>query len=79
MIAKRTYKNQITIPQNVIRDFPGVEYFDVERRGGEIVMRPVVLKHSAGDLERIRSKMAQLGITEKDIEDAVLWARKPKR
>ena len=74
MLAKRTYKNQITIPQNVIRDFPGVEYFDVERRGEEIVLKPVKIDHSA-NLEQVRSKMEKLGISESDIEYAVRWAR----
>lgn len=74
MLAKRTYKNQITIPQDVIRDFPGVEYFDVQRRGQEIVLKPVALQASE-NLDRVRAKMAKLGITGKDIEEAVRWAR----
>ena len=75
MLAKKTYKNQITIPQMVIKDFPGVEYFVVERRGNEIVLKPVTLPDSQ-NLDQIRKKMDQLGITPKDIEDAVEWARK---
>ena len=74
MLAKRTYKNQITIPQGVIKDFPGVEYFDVQRRGEEIVLKPVALQGSE-NLERTRNKMAKLGITERDIQEAVRWAR----
>ncbi len=74
MLAKRTYKNQITIPQNVIRDFPGIDYFDVQKRGQEIVLKPVTFT-SSENLERIRDKMARLGITEKDIENAVRWSR----
>lgn len=74
MLAKRTYKNQITIPRDVIRDFPGVQYFDVQRRDEEIVLKPVRLD-AKENLETIRKKMARLGITEKDITDAVAWAR----
>ncbi len=74
MLAKRTYKNQITIPQGVIKDFEGVEYFDVQKRGTEIVLTPVHV-NPANDLEATRQKMTQLGIKEKDIEDAVYWAR----
>ena len=75
MLAKRTYKNQITIPRIVIKDFPGVEYFDVQSRGQEIILKPVFL-NTSDNLEKIRDRMNQLGITEKDIEDAVRWARK---
>ena len=75
MLAKRTYKNQITIPQDVIKDFPGVEYFDVERRNQEIVLKPVSLT-SSGNLNSVREKMSKLGITEKDIEDAIAWTRR---
>ena len=75
MLAKRTYKNQITIPQGVIKDFPGVDYFDVQRRGQEIILKPVSLEGS-DHLEQIRKKMAKLGMIEKDLDDAVSWARR---
>ena len=75
MLAKRTYKNQITIPQAVAKEFPGVEYFDVKRRGQEIVLKPVTFNTASENLERIRNKMSQIGITEKNVEEAVRWAR----
>ena len=37
MLAKRTYKNQITLPKDVLKDFPGVEYFDVSAKDGKIL------------------------------------------
>lgn len=78
MLAKRTYKNQVTIPKAVIEAFPGVEYFDVHRRGQEIVLHPVEVRSPAESLERIRDKIAALGITGHDIEAAVRWARRAK-
>lgn len=75
MLAKRTYKNQITIPAGVIKDFEGVEYFDVQKRGQEIVLKPVTINVSSS-LEQVREKIDQLGMTEKDINDAVRWARR---
>jgi len=33
MLAKKTVKNQITLPKAVITRFPGVEYFDVSTDG----------------------------------------------
>jgi predicted nucleic acid-binding protein len=31
MFAKLTSKNQLTLPKDVVKDFPGTEYFDVAR------------------------------------------------
>ena len=76
MLAKRTYKNQITIPKAVMEAFPGTEYFDVQRQDREIVLRPVTFRSGGGELERIRDKISALGITEREIEKAVRWARR---
>ena len=76
MLAKRTYKNQITLPQAIAKLFPGVEYFDVQKRNEEIVLKPVKIGSADAELERIQQKIAKLGITQKDIDDAVAWARK---
>ena len=78
MLAKLTYKNQITIPQSVVREFPRVQYFDVQRRNQEIVLSPVTIGSASEELEKIRNKVAALGLTEKDIEAAVRWARKKR-
>lgn len=74
MLAKRTAKNQITIPKKVIERFPDTEYFDVRVENGKIVLKPV----QADPLERVYEKLGQLGITDKDIRDAVAWARERK-
>ena len=76
MLAKRTYKNQITLPQAIANLFPGVEYFDVQKRHEEIVLKPVRIGSADEELERIQKKIAKLGITQEDIDKAVLWARK---
>jgi len=77
MLCKRTYKNQITIPKKVMEKFNGVEYFSAEVRQGTIVLEPVEIRpRKATSLEKVRKKIAALGLTEKDIEDAVAWARK---
>ena len=78
MLAKKTYKNQVTIPLSVIKGFPNVEYFDVICRDEEIVLRPVVVEAKSDHLAAIRLKMSKLGITEKDIENAVRWSRKSR-
>ncbi len=76
MLAKRTYKNQITLPKEVVKDFPGVEYFDVSARGGEIVLRPVTVAPAGERLRKVRDKIRALGLTESVVSDAVQWARK---
>jgi hypothetical protein len=81
MLAKLTSKNQLTLPKNVIKDFPAAEYFDVTAEGGRIVLTPVRVTKSADPdkkLKPIWDKLQKLGITEKDVEDAVKWARRRK-
>jgi hypothetical protein len=72
MLAKRTIKNQITLPKAVVTHFRGVEYFDVSTDGECIVLRP--LQRSRAD--EVRARLAQLGIDEKDASSAVSWARR---
>jgi len=72
MLAKKTVKNQITLPKAVVSRFAEVEYFDVSTDGECIVLRP--LKESRAD--EVRAKLAQIGINEEDVADAIDWARK---
>ena len=77
MLCKRTYKNQITIPKKVMEKFDGVEYFEARIREGAIILEPVeITPLSEGRLEKVRKKIAALGLTERDVENAVAWARK---
>ena len=41
MLAKKTIKNQITLPKTVVSRFGNVEYFDVSTDGETIVLRPL--------------------------------------
>jgi hypothetical protein len=71
MLAKKTSKNQITLPKAIITRFGEVDYFDVSTDGESIVLRP--LRQSRSD--EARERLAQMGITEEDVRDAVEWAR----
>ena len=71
-IAKRTSKNQITLPRTVADRFPGVDYFDVREEEGRIVLQPV----RPGASDEVRRKLAELDIDESDVAAAVLWARR---
>ena len=70
-IAKKTSKNQITLPRAVIERFPGVDYFEAREENGRIVLCPV----RPGWADEVRAKLAALGIEEGDVEAAVRWAR----
>ncbi len=77
MLCKRTYKNQITLPKKVMEKFEGVEYFQAEVQEGKIVLDPVqITSASESALGQVRRKAVALGLTEKDVDDAVAWARK---
>jgi hypothetical protein len=39
------------------------------------VLRPVVIEAKGTRLEKIRNKMKALGLTEKDVDAAIRWAR----
>ncbi len=71
MLAKKTSKNQITLPKSVVTRFSGVEYFDVSSDGECIILRPLQRSRA----EEVRAQLAQLGIDEADVTAAVTWAR----
>jgi aminoglycoside phosphotransferase family enzyme len=70
VLAKKTTKNQITLPKKVVARFTGVEYFDVSTDGECIILRPLQKSRAA----EVRARLAQLGI--EDVTAAVSWARK---
>jgi hypothetical protein len=71
MLAKKTTKNQITLPKTVVTRFGGVDYFDVSTDGKCIILRP--LRESRAD--EVRARLEELGIDEGDVTAAVDWAR----
>ncbi len=75
MLAKRTYKNQITIPKDALKGLEDVEYFDVTSQDGKIILKPVTIMAQGERLKRIREKVKGLGITETAIDEAIRWAR----
>ena len=77
MLAKKTAKNQLTLPKDVADRFPGTDYFDVTVKGQEIRLRPVRIEvGETAALLSIREKMRRLGAGEEDVAKAVRWARK---
>ena len=75
MLAKKTVKNQITLPKSIVDQLPRTDYFEVSLHGDEILLRPLVIESKGAKPERIRKKIKALGLTEKDVEAAMRWAR----
>ena len=74
MLAKITSKNQITIPKKIIDQITETQYFDVEIKEGNILLKPI--KIYGTDLDQIRSKIKKLGLKENSVGEAIKWARK---
>ena len=74
MLTKLTAKKQITLPKNVIARFGPVDYFDVTTDGETIVLHPI----RASRAGEVRTRLAQLGVNDTQISDAIAWARQPE-
>ena len=75
MLAKLTTKNQLTLHKRALESLgldPPPAYFDVEIDNGRIILTPA----RVGSSEAVRRKLAELGITDADVADAVSWARR---
>jgi hypothetical protein len=73
MLAKMTAKNQLTLPKAITNAIGPTEYFDIKTKDGQIVLTPVRIQRA----DAVRSKLAELDLTEADVENAVGWARRP--
>lgn len=71
LIAKKSSKNQVTLPKRIVDLFPDVEYFEVSEENGRIVLAPL----KPGRSDEVRRRLSSLGISESDITDAIDWAR----
>lgn len=75
MLAKKTSKNQVTLPKKIIAALPDTDYFDVTLREGTVLLRPVTVGEPGARLATVRRKIRELGLTTKDINEAIRWAR----
>jgi hypothetical protein len=72
MLAKRTTKNQLTLPKAIVQATGDADYYDVSAENGRIILTPLRIQRA----DAVRSKLAELGITQDDVKDAIAWARK---
>jgi bifunctional DNA-binding transcriptional regulator/antitoxin component of YhaV-PrlF toxin-antitoxin module len=69
MLAKMTSKNQITIPKKIVDQLPDTDYFEVELKEGLVLLKPLQIYET--DLEKIRSKMKNLGLKTDSVREAI--------
>lgn len=74
MLAKLTSKNQLTLPKAVTEALGEPRYFEVQTRDGRIILTPVRIQRA----DAVRSKLAELSLTDRDVSAAVAWARRGK-
>ncbi|WP_220800383.1 AbrB/MazE/SpoVT family DNA-binding domain-containing protein [Mitsuaria sp. WAJ17] len=70
VLAKITAKNQLTLPKSVTEPLGPVQYFDVQTRGGQIVLTPVRIQRG----DALRAKLAELALSPKTLQAALSWA-----
>ena len=72
MLAKKTSKNQITLPKAIVSDYPGIDYFEISSVEGRIILEPI----GTYQANAVREKLEQLGVSERDVKYAIRKARK---
>lgn len=75
MLVKLSPKNQLTLPESIIHQIDNPEYFEVSLEGGRVILTPV----KVCNITNIREKLALLGISEQDVEDAIQWSRQENK
>ena len=78
MLAKKTSKNQLTLPKKIAGVFEGIDYFDVAVKDNVIILKPVKITTAEPALEGVRNKIEALGLKDEDIKKAIRWARRKK-
>ena len=71
MLAKLTFDNQLTLPAQAVDALGHPSHFDVAVEGDRLVLKP---SHTSAD--SMRERLASQGVTERDVTDAVQWARR---
>ena len=75
MLAKKSSKNQITLPKAIVASFKDVDYFEVSTHNGRIILEPLRTKKGSD----VRSHLESLGIRETDVDAAIAYARSKSR
>jgi hypothetical protein len=68
VLAKRTSKNQLTLPKFVVEQVGSADYYDVVYEDGPIILTPV----HPGATASVRRRLTAPGISEADGGDAAI-------
>ena len=71
VLAKRTSKNQLTLPKAIVEATGPADYYDVVCEEGRIVLTPL----HPGAADEVRARLEEMGIGEEEVAEAVSWAR----
>lgn len=71
MLIRLKSRNRMILPKAVTDAVEATDYFDVTTENGRIVLTPVQLSRA----DRVRARLAETGLKESDIHNAVAWAR----
>lgn len=66
MQAKKTSKNQVTLPKKALHDIPDTDYFYITTKDEVLILKPVTVTEAGSRLAAIRQKIKDLGIEPED-------------
>ena len=66
ILAKKTSKNQVTLPQKALQDIPETDYFDITAQSGVLTLRPVTVGDPGSRLATVRQNSKDPRIVLKD-------------
>ncbi len=77
MLCKLTSKNQITLPKELLRQCGAESYFDARVEGNRIILEPVAVHPiESSRLAGVRDRIAELGLSEEEVDGIVAEARR---
>ena len=74
MLTKKTTKNQLTLPKDIVKEFPGLEYFDAVVEKRRIVLTPVLMMPADGSPSEIQEQTAAFGTSGKEVRKDGSWS-----
>ena len=77
--VKLTRAHQVTLPKRLLEraGWLNQEFFVADLRNDSLILKPLTMaaRHSVANLSDLRRHFAKIGITRRDVRDAVAWAR----
>lgn len=65
MLVKKTSKNRLTLPKEIVKAFPNTEYFDVSMKDRKIILVPVDITLADATLDSARDNLKKTRCYEK--------------